>query len=268
MVPEDRPLPDCSVCEETGHREDACDVLWRTFDPSTAELRKVKKLPMSCYNCGSNLHYGAECKLKPSKNHHRSIAKTFSMENASQYIDESATDLAISLLASKYPQGPLRRREPKGKERDQEQSDDDPERFIRPKVARDDGQGSHIRIGNGKGRRSKRGKRSDEKPQEMAIDTYPPPPAAQGQGNSFNHSGERPPLPPQDASFSSYRHDPRPRQDSYHPPHGDSWRPPLPAGPPPTSQFPPKDTRPREQRLHLYQPMPSAGKNAWKKHRT
>ncbi|KAI9882550.1 MAG: hypothetical protein M1823_005697 [Watsoniomyces obsoletus] len=261
-IPEDGELSDCPICGETGHKKKACDMIWRTFNPATTEVRRVKKLPMSCYNCGSNLHYGMECKLKLTKTHGRSIVKTFSMANASQYIDETSTGQAISLLASKYPQGPLRRREPNGKDQEEWQSEDDPEGFIRPKVARDDGQGFQIR---GKGRRNKREKRSDPKPQETSIDTYPPPRSAHGPGSSFNDMGER---SAQESSLSFRGNDGRSRQDSYNPQHGgDSWRPPLPAGPPPTGHF--QQTRePRQGGHDRYQPMPSAGRNAWKKHRT
>ncbi|KAF2091886.1 hypothetical protein K490DRAFT_32610, partial [Saccharata proteae CBS 121410] len=53
----------CDLCNENGHVEEECSMLWRTFDPAKiANLKMVDRIPAWCYECGSEKHWGDDCR--------------------------------------------------------------------------------------------------------------------------------------------------------------------------------------------------------------
>ncbi|KAK3046029.1 hypothetical protein LTS18_013486, partial [Coniosporium uncinatum] len=56
----------CDVCSKTGHTEENCSLLWRTFNPDKIPfLQQVKTMIVCCYQCGSNRHWGGDCPMRP-----------------------------------------------------------------------------------------------------------------------------------------------------------------------------------------------------------
>jgi len=56
----------CDICSGTGHTEEKCSLLWRTFNPSKVPfLQQVKTMTICCYQCGSNRHWGGDCPMRP-----------------------------------------------------------------------------------------------------------------------------------------------------------------------------------------------------------
>jgi hypothetical protein len=50
----------CDICGSKEHLEIACHFIWRSF-ASGPEVKKVQDIPVHCYTCGGEGHYGSEC---------------------------------------------------------------------------------------------------------------------------------------------------------------------------------------------------------------
>ncbi|EON68519.1 hypothetical protein W97_07777 [Coniosporium apollinis CBS 100218] len=75
----------CDLCHETGHFEENCCWLWRTFNVNAIPYsKKVGRLLVGCYNCGSDLHWGNDCPLHGRKK--RFDVTTFSANEANKFI--------------------------------------------------------------------------------------------------------------------------------------------------------------------------------------
>ncbi|KAJ9657895.1 hypothetical protein H2201_008004 [Coniosporium apollinis] len=75
----------CDLCHETGHFEENCCWLWRTFNINAVPYsKKVGRLLVGCYNCGSDLHWGNDCPLHGKKK--RFDVTTFSANEANKFI--------------------------------------------------------------------------------------------------------------------------------------------------------------------------------------
>lgn len=75
----------CDLCHETGHFEENCCWLWRTFNVNAIPYsKKVGRLLVGCYNCGSDLHWGNDCPLHGKKK--RFDVTTFSANEANKFI--------------------------------------------------------------------------------------------------------------------------------------------------------------------------------------
>ncbi|KAI1430959.1 hypothetical protein GGR50DRAFT_682154 [Xylaria sp. CBS 124048] len=84
----------CAFCGAK-HKDEECYEIWRSFKPSELNTKKVKNIPMFCYVCGSENHYGPECSA-PDRNSKTSENTTWSKENRERYIDPESEDVAIA----------------------------------------------------------------------------------------------------------------------------------------------------------------------------
>ena len=87
---------ECGICQRTGHTEASCDELWRSYDPGNP-VKKVRLLPVFCYLCGHEGHYGTECGLQQSVAA-LSRRETWSKQNSAVYQDPSSAQLAIDFM--------------------------------------------------------------------------------------------------------------------------------------------------------------------------
>jgi hypothetical protein len=75
----------CDLCGESGHVEEECSLLWRTFFPEdVSNLNKVETLSCCCYQCGSDRHWGDDCPLRQKSK--RVNVDTFSDRQAGNYL--------------------------------------------------------------------------------------------------------------------------------------------------------------------------------------
>ncbi|PSS20355.1 hypothetical protein M430DRAFT_41672 [Amorphotheca resinae ATCC 22711] len=127
----------CEICQSQDHLETACHFIWRSFAPRPEEIRTVRYIPIYCYVCGANGHYGPECGLHRGKI--LSGGVTWSKSNLQKYLDPASNDRAIAAGTDySLPSLPRKGFSIKGIANDPitlDDSDDDPN-FIRPKVNR------------------------------------------------------------------------------------------------------------------------------------
>lgn len=218
---------------------------------------------MSCYSCGSHEHFGLDCDQRSIDRAAGVTGTTFSMKNASLYVDVNSLHLAISLPPRHHQMGVRSRHQPP----EQADVNDDTE-FFGPRVPRDDGSRTQIRFtGNGleSGQYSATATSSGAanyqytgNPPYQTHDQYTPEHFARG---SLNHPPQGP-HPPQQRGFSLGG------QGFARGGGGNSYRP---------SQRPPPARggsssisirgRGNSGGASVYQPMPSAAKKAWTQHR-
>lgn len=128
----------CDNCGSKEHLELECHYLWRSFFPSQQDIRTVRDIPVHCYTCGGDGHYGPECGL------HRGVPKsgrvTWSLQNLHTYLDISSQNRALSAgidYSIHPPKDKAKSISIKGRAGDDfialDDSDDEPS-FIRPKV--------------------------------------------------------------------------------------------------------------------------------------
>ncbi|KAL1621002.1 hypothetical protein SLS56_009418 [Neofusicoccum ribis] len=76
----------CDICSEPGHVEEECQWIWRTYNPNKmANIKKVARLAVSCYQCGANTHFGNDCPMRPRKGD-QIINDTWSAKEANKYL--------------------------------------------------------------------------------------------------------------------------------------------------------------------------------------
>lgn len=75
----------CDLCRQHGHTEENCSLIWRTFDPDRLfEVKMVDRLLVSCYECGSDRHWGNDCLIRPR---YKNInCDVFSAKYANRYL--------------------------------------------------------------------------------------------------------------------------------------------------------------------------------------
>lgn len=78
--------PSCALCNSKGHFELDCDLLWRSFEPSSVTSFKVRYISHACYYCGSNQHFGPDCGVRSSAAR-QSGSRTWSRANWDHYIE-------------------------------------------------------------------------------------------------------------------------------------------------------------------------------------
>ncbi len=178
--PENKSHGCCEVCGNSSHAGLDCGLLWRSYLPTEGRIRRVQWLPTSCYSCGSNLHYGADCLHQDPRRRATAAWTSFSRANASQYLDARSELQAIAVPTAPpfhgragggggggggSGMGPHRQNNKKRSRPDRAQGyndnddggggggggrDDDSGDFFRPKLQRVDAKGSkrtHIRFG-------------------------------------------------------------------------------------------------------------------------
>lgn len=83
---------ECAVCEFHDHTETNCSELWQTYRPRPGNVKKVRSLPVFCYRCGAEGHFGGDCGLAdPSV----PPTKTWTIATASLYIDPASNEDAL-----------------------------------------------------------------------------------------------------------------------------------------------------------------------------
>ena len=85
---------ECAFCQSRDHIDESCYELWRSFSPNPATVRKVRSLPVFCYCCGRQGHYGPVCGLNPQRPK-ASAWETWSQANCDQYLDPASSESAI-----------------------------------------------------------------------------------------------------------------------------------------------------------------------------
>jgi hypothetical protein len=127
----------CDICNSQEHLETSCHFIWRSFKPQPEDIIKVRDIPIHCYICGFNGHYGPECGLRDADDRLLSGGLTWSRSNLLKYSDPTSSNRAIA-AGPDYALAP--RTKPsfsiKGRANDPinlDDSDDDGS-FIRPKV--------------------------------------------------------------------------------------------------------------------------------------
>ncbi|KAI2640004.1 hypothetical protein GGS21DRAFT_487742 [Xylaria nigripes] len=87
-------LGGCAFCSGN-HQDQNCFQIWKSFRPSGSNMKKVKIIPIFCYECGGNDHYGPECALS-DKSGDVSDNTTWSRSNHDLYIDPESVDVATA----------------------------------------------------------------------------------------------------------------------------------------------------------------------------
>jgi len=228
----------CNLCHKLSHDEKDCDLLWRTYEVPSQNVKMIKPPPMDCYFCGGSGHVGPQCGLRPEKEK-LNCSYTFTRENHSRYSDANVSNKAVG-TGKDYTVPP--RNKPafniRGKASEVitiDDSDEEMDGFIHTKVESLPGH-RQIQVGNiGSG--LPRYDRGMDMHSAFANDRNAPIMPARTAVESSRYGRER--------SFS-----PPPRyNDRYPPPYNDrgnngyqtrsQQQPPLPRGPPPLPHGPP-----------------------------
>ena len=85
---------ECAFCQSHDHTESKCAVFRRSFWPDEANVGKVQNLPIYCYCCGGEGHYGTECGLSSIRTG-TGVPDTWSTANWDRYVDPQSTEVAI-----------------------------------------------------------------------------------------------------------------------------------------------------------------------------
>ena len=57
----------CDICGSPDHYENRCHLIWRSFIVKPEEIRPRANVPVYCYECGGQGHYGGECGISNSE---------------------------------------------------------------------------------------------------------------------------------------------------------------------------------------------------------
>ena len=249
----------CDLCQQNGHYEGDCELLWRTSGrPWESELMN-KPVRLNCYECGKKGHLGNDCPTRrPGK---ASGTSTWSLHSNGQFTIKSQGEVTIKGRAQQ--QNPIVISD----------SDDDQDNFYRPRIPEPARKGQ-IRIMTG----------ANQNPRPRQHDTYTP--GGQSFRNNANTSSRGGGYwdSPRD---NDYKNDPRrdgfkprdqrslsPRRSEPFPGRGNRNIYELPQRPeePPIFRGGLIQGRARDRRggghRHIHHhPMPSAAQKAWSKHR-
>ncbi|KUI72867.1 Protein AIR2 [Cytospora mali] len=87
---------ECAFCEAQDHQEDDCTEIWQTYRPQVGHTKKVKSMPIFCYCCGAEGHFGADCGLANPK---LPLSETWTLATASLYLDPASSEEATAYKA-------------------------------------------------------------------------------------------------------------------------------------------------------------------------
>ncbi|CAG8957969.1 hypothetical protein HYFRA_00000312 [Hymenoscyphus fraxineus] len=140
----------CEICGSQEHLEEKCHFIWRSFVPKQEEIRVVRDIPIHCYQCGADGHYGPACGLTKGSSL-SSDHPTWSLANHRKYVDPTSVNRALSAgVDYSIPKSNQKEFSIKGKGRANdpftiEDSDDEAD-FIRPKINKPSTQRGHIQF--------------------------------------------------------------------------------------------------------------------------
>lgn len=86
---------ECAFCASREHTESDCTEFFRTYRCSQESLHKVKYIPIFCYCCGNEGHYGTQCGLNPAPTKTASI-EIWSKDYWQQFVDPNSAEEAIA----------------------------------------------------------------------------------------------------------------------------------------------------------------------------
>lgn len=248
----------CDLCQQQGHTEDHCEMLWRTFT-SQATQTSLGRVRMACYNCGSDKHFGNDCRTRLPGKPIRSSTWSLKGSSASRDGDQAPVMHTIKGRAAQSAAAV------------NGGSDDEPTNFYRPKII--NAPRGHIKIAGKVKRAGMQGgnPRNLNRQQTADFQTRRPnrssPPPWNGDGDDSQKPGSYR-LRGRQRSFSPQPHHPQ-RMGGRD--RGNRWQPPLPPEPVPFRRGQGArdyDGRNAASQGDVYRPMPSAAKSAWVKHRT
>ncbi|KAK0670569.1 hypothetical protein QBC41DRAFT_73642 [Cercophora samala] len=195
---------DCALCGSRDHIEYACVNLTRSFRPHPTKTPKVQCLPVFCYRCGSEGHYGGDCGLSALEPK-GSTFNPWTKANASQYVDPNSSEVALAYRGGHHRSATDHKaggRPDLGKSivprqhiQFESDDDDDDDDFIQP-IVQKPARSGHITFSgyNGNGNQNQQNNNarhpSDLPPKPPAVSMPPLPP------------GPPPPLPPGNSSFA------------------------------------------------------------------
>ncbi len=194
---------ECAFCGSREHVDASCQELWRSFLSNPDTARKVRSLPVFCYCCGRQGHYGPVCGLNPQRSEENAW-ETWSQANCDRYLDPASSEVAI--IGSSAGSAPSSERPDFGKsivpKRHiffEEADDDDVDEFIRPPVQKIPRVGninfSSNNAGNRGGRRPGGGQPGDRNGRpgytQPPLPPGPPPPLPRRNGGRPRGGGAR-----------------------------------------------------------------------------
>jgi len=194
---------ECAFCESRDHVDASCQELWGSFSYNPDTARKVRSLPVFCYCCGRQGHYGPVCGLNPQRSKENAW-ETWSQANCDRYLDPASSEVAI--IGTSAGPAPSSERPDFGKsivpKRHiffEEADDDDADEFIRPPVQKIARVGninfSSNNAGNRGGRRPGGGQPGDRNGRsgytQPPLPPGPPPPLPRRNGGRPRGGGAR-----------------------------------------------------------------------------
>ncbi|KAK4237465.1 hypothetical protein C8A03DRAFT_15991 [Achaetomium macrosporum] len=93
---------ECAFCQSRDHIDASCHELWRSFVFNPDTVRKVQSLPMFCYCCGHEGHYGPVCGLNQQKPT-EGPWETWSKANHDRYTDPASSEVAVMFRGPTVP---------------------------------------------------------------------------------------------------------------------------------------------------------------------
>jgi protein AIR1/2 len=192
---------ECAFCQARDHVDASCHELWRSFLFNPDTVRKVRALPVFCYCCGRQGHYGPACGLNPQKTKEGQW-ETWSQANCDRYQDPASSEVAIVFEASGGPASASERPD-LGKSIvpkrhiffEEADDDDDADEFIRPPVQRNARVGHISFSGNNGGNRGGRRQYNDRNGRpgytQPPLPPGPPPPLPQSYQENRNGGRRR-----------------------------------------------------------------------------
>ncbi|RKU41123.1 hypothetical protein DL546_004035 [Coniochaeta pulveracea] len=79
---------ECAFCQSRTHLEEDCNEFYRSYWPGEDEIHKVKNIPIFCYACGLEGHFGTECGVGGKTV--GTVVETWSKANWARYVDSDS----------------------------------------------------------------------------------------------------------------------------------------------------------------------------------